>query len=156
MKSGWLGLAVIGLLGSSGCGPLMPSSPAPAPAAAPQASTSPPGASLPAAEAVASAQSVKLSAGVALPQSLPDGTVMTFSVDYRFRAGAPDAAAKYVWIIQPSRGKALEIPVALEESGTVQAISGELRPDDGPFQGSFVVVAADGTRSAISEAVALR
>lgn len=113
MKSAWLGLAVMGALGSSGCGPLTPSSPAttPAPAAAPQvstthpsttppstspASTSPPDAVSPA----TSAQTVKLSAGVALPQSLPDGTVMTFSVDYRFRAEAPDAAAQYVWIIQ--------------------------------------------------------
>lgn len=77
---------------------------------------------------------VELSVGVALPQSMPEGTMMGFSVDYRFAEGAkPDPAAKYVWVLQRGRGEPMRVPARLEPQGTLQAFV-RWRPEDGPFR----------------------
>ncbi len=48
---------------------------------------------------------IELSTGVALAQTLPEGTSMSFSVDYRVAKDAKvDPKAKYVWVIERSGG----------------------------------------------------
>src|SRR5687767_7901480 len=89
---------------------------------------------------------IKLSAGVALPQLGPEGTLMMFSVDYRFREGAPHPDAKYAWVIQPAKGDPLEQIVKLKRGDTLQAIVPQWRPENGPFQSFIDEVSPDGTR----------
>lgn len=104
----------------------------PAPRTSPRSPSSPP-----------NETPIQLSAGVALPQSLPTGTSMGFSVDYKFVVG-PGQATEYFWVIQPAKGKALRQPARLKAQGTLQGFVPELRPENGPFQ--TYIEAKDGTR----------
>ena len=76
--------------------------------------------------------SIKLSAGVALPQSLPTGTAMGFSVDYQFIGGRP-GPSPYLWVIQPGNGQTAKQPVQLQPQGTLQVFILQFRPENGPF-----------------------
>jgi hypothetical protein len=98
----------------------------------------------------------KLSAGTALPQPGPEGTLMMFSVDYRFREGAPDPAAKYVWVLEPAKGEPLEQPVKLRRQDTLQAIVPRWRPENGPFKSRIDEIAADGSRRNLAPPVDMR
>ncbi len=101
------------------------------------ASTAPPSSFGPATTGGSSGSSgraqVQLSAGVALAQTLPDGTGMLFSIDYRFSQGRPDQSTRYFWVIT-SRDKPLRRQVQLRDSGTLQAVVPGMRPEVGPFQ----------------------
>ena len=93
-------------ISSSPPAPVPPSAPSPPPASS--AVTSPPAAKQSVATPSQGAvpPSIRLSMGVALPQTGPDGILMSFSVDYR----APPSIAKsqanktnapdYIWVIQ--------------------------------------------------------
>ena len=87
---------------------------------------------------------VNLSAGVALPQSLPGGTAMTFSVDYRITKGTIKKANKYGWVFKPSKGKPFVKPVKLSNKGTLQAIVPQLKPDQRPFKCYLIEVTPKG------------
>ena len=80
------------------------------------------------------AMSIKLSAGTALPQTLPTGTAMGFSVDYEFVSGRPDEAAKYLWVIKSAEGRTVKQQVHLRLRGTLEGFVLEFRPEHGPFQ----------------------
>ena len=85
---------------------------------------------------------VKLSAGVALPQTGPEGTLMAFSVDYRFLDGTPNKEGQYLWIIQPAVGEPLEMPVQLKKKqDTLQTFVPQWKPNNGPFKTHIVEVA---------------
>jgi hypothetical protein len=99
---------------------------------------------------------IKQSAGVALAQTGPEGTLMSFSVDYKFIAGDPTPNAEYAWVIQDARGEELERPVTLRRRDTLQAIVPQWRPERGPFTSQIVEVAEDGTRRTVAPAVDLR
>ena len=77
---------------------------------------------------------IKLSAGTALPQSLPTGTAMGFSVDYEFVSGQPDTAAEYLWVIQSAEGRTMKQRVHLKHRGTLEGFVPDFRPEHGPFQ----------------------
>jgi hypothetical protein len=80
------------------------------------------------------AMPIELSTGVALAQTLPEGTRMGFSVEYRFAEGqSPDPTAKYVWVLQPAAGMPIRVQVPLKPQGTLETFT-PWRPDDGPFQ----------------------
>jgi hypothetical protein len=146
---------------AAGCGvpeSLLPASKAPPPAEvdAPEPAESVAGA-VPAGGGTATqAFRVKLAAGVALPQSLPQGTVMSFSVDYRFTDGAPHPGASYRWLIAPSQGEPVEVPVELASEGTLHTFAEGLRPEQGPFQSHLAEVTEGGGRQAISASVSMR
>jgi len=76
---------------------------------------------------------IKLSAGVAVPQSLPTGTAMGFSVDYQFIAGRP-ASSPYAWVIQPGKGQVAKQPVQLQPQGNLRMFIPQFRPENGPFR----------------------
>ncbi len=96
--------------------------------------------------------SVRLSAGVALPQSLPTGTAMGMSVDYVFTAGQPLSSRRYVWVIEPAKADPVKQPVQLSQSGTLQAFFPQLRPEHGPFH--VHIESSDGSR--LSTSISLR
>jgi hypothetical protein len=77
--------------------------------------------------------SIQLSAGVALAQTLPDGTGMLFSVDYRFQQRSNDQSMRYLWVIVPDRGTPITKEVQLSQSGTLTLIVPGMRPEIGPF-----------------------
>jgi hypothetical protein len=93
-----------------------------------------------------SGDSIRLSAGTALAQTLPSGTAMGFSVDYRFETGQPDSSATYFWVITPSGLQPVKQPVQLQSEGTLQTFFPDLRPDGGPFETH--IETQDGTRLA--------
>jgi hypothetical protein len=98
------------------------------PAAAPQPSAS----NLP---SVAAQPQVRLSAGVALPQTLPDGTAMGFHVDYQFVQGQPPSNSqnRYFWVIRRAQGQPARLGVQLQQKGELDTFI-PWRPEEGPFQ----------------------
>ncbi|MGI8977729.1 MAG: hypothetical protein ACR2FY_00740 [Pirellulaceae bacterium] len=109
------------------------SSTIPVPSLQPQGS---PGLSSPAkssagSSAEAPGHSIHLSAGIAVPQSLPTGTVMAISVDYSSNA-ALHPSARYLWVIKSAAGEAVN-EVKLEDSGNLSAFFLQLRPEHRPF-----------------------
>ena len=77
---------------------------------------------------------IRLSAGTALPQTLPEGTAMGFSVDYQFTGAQPEPNARYFWVIERTQGLLTKQPVQLKPQGTLQGFLGDFRPEQGPFR----------------------
>jgi hypothetical protein len=93
-----------------------------------------PAASLPAAPAATGR--IALSAGVALPQSLPDGTAILCSMDYRW-TGIPPDNAQYLWVVKLGNGRQVTGTANVTESkGTIPVVLRRVRPEEGPFQGA--------------------
>lgn len=78
------------------------------------------------------AMPIRLSTGVALPQTGPNGTLMLFSVDYEFVEGEPSAEG-YVWVIERAQGKPVRKEVKLLRKGNLPTPMPGWLPDDGPF-----------------------
>ena len=95
--------------------------------------------------------SIQLSAGVALPQTGPDGTLMSFSVDYEFVEGEPSSEG-YVWVIERAHGSACEATGQVVEAGQPSILIPGWRPEDGPFQTHI----EDRKGNPLSESIELR
>jgi len=78
--------------------------------------------------------SIRLSAGVALAQTLPAGTAMGFSVDYEFTEGQPNPTSQYVWVIEPGKGPPVKFMVRLSSKDNLLTFVPKWRPENGPFQ----------------------
>ena len=105
----------------------------------------------------APAPAFHLSAGAALPQSLPMGTVMSFSVDYQQRGQLPTTGGRMVWVISCNSSKDHLQPVALKSNGTLTAIVPGLRPEAAPFECHLAVVhGSQGRPQKISNTIPLR
>ena len=91
----------------------------------------------------AAASQITLSAGVALAQTLPDGTAVLCSMDYQWTSGGPESGTEYVWVVKLGNGKQLTGPADVRKPrGTIQIVLRGVRPDDGPFQGAVFVKGA--------------
>lgn len=77
---------------------------------------------------------VRLRAGVALPQTGPEGTLMSFSVDYEFTSESPQTSSQYRWVIRDKNGMAGAVPVKLNRQGNLMVMVGNLRPEQGPYE----------------------
>jgi hypothetical protein len=77
---------------------------------------------------------IRLSAGVALPQLLPEGTQIGVSVDYKL-TGQLNQSSRYVLVVESNAGS-LGVPVTLSPSGgTLQGfLPLEVRPEHAPFR----------------------
>ena len=97
---------------------------------------------------------VILKNAVSLPQSLPTGTAMSFSVDYMIRTGDPERSSKFVWILQRTdkQQHAITIP-QLQNSDTLQTFVFEWKSREGPFDSYLEEVKANGSRQRISKTV---
>lgn len=83
----------------------------------------------------AAEQPVRLSMGVALPQTGPQGTLMSFSVEYQ----APpndSTSSEYVWVIERAHGAPNKKSVRLDKQGqgTLSIFINGWRPTEAPFQ----------------------
>lgn len=92
----------------------------------------------PSSSAHAAGTRVTLTRAVMLPQTLPDGTQATFSVDYEFSGDGPRSGYKYALVISTKDGLEGMATVEVESSGTLQLLSSGFRPTDGPFRGWLV------------------
>ena len=98
----------------------------------------------------------RLSAGVALPQSLPNGTTMGFSVDYVLSRNLPGSGNRSIWVIQSAKGGSVAIPVQLKAKGNLSAFAPGLRPEHGPFQSYLAIQMPDGRQQVIAPKVAMK
>jgi hypothetical protein len=104
----------------------------------------------------ASQPPIKLSVGVALPQTGPTGTLMSFSMDYQFTQSGPDPTAKYVWVIERSQGDPYQRPVQLNGKGTLQILIPGWRPGEGPFQSHIAEIFDEEDLGKVSGSIALQ
>ncbi len=95
---------------------------------------------------------IRLSAGVALPQSLPTGTAMGFSVDYQFTANQPTGPVPLFWVIEGGKGQSVKQPVQMTSRGTLQGFVTQFRPEHGPFNCHI----EDKSGNRLSKSIALR
>lgn len=100
--------------------------------AQPQPSSTMPGVSRPQPSS-AGQQPIRLATGVALPQTGPEGILMSFSIDYEFTEGEPSSSG-YVWVIERAHGSSARQPVKLTKQGNLPILINGWRPEDGPFQ----------------------
>lgn len=100
--------------------------------------------------------SARLSAGVALPQSLPDGTAMGFSVDYVLPGNLPTSASRTVWLIESAKGGSVVIPVVLAAKGNLSTFVQRMRPEHGPFQSYLAILMPDGRQLPISPKITMK
>jgi hypothetical protein len=98
---------------------------------------------------------IRLSAGIAVPQSLPTGTVMAMSVDYAI-AGPLNQSSRFVWVAASQEGGNVEVAVQLQQSGTLQAFFRQLRPEHRPFNCYIEEVAPGGRRTRISNVATMQ
>ena len=95
----------------------------------------------------------RLSAGVALPQSLPTGTAMGMSVDYVLVHAEPPSGGETVWVIEAARGAKVDVPVRLGAEGSLMEFFPQLKPEDGPFRSYLAVRFSDGRRVPFSDSI---
>lgn len=100
--------------------PALPAPSSPAPLATPQS-------------AAPVRMPIRLSTGVALPQTGPEGTLMSFSVDYSFDQGEPNPSG-YSLVIERTRGAPAKQSVRLARKGDLPVLVSGWRPEDGPFR----------------------
>jgi hypothetical protein len=100
---------------------------------------------------------IKLSVGIALPQTLPDGTQVGVSVDYKLLKPNLNSAAKYFWVIESVKGEiAMEVHIKPEGGNLAAFLPLEIRPGDGPFSARIDEVMTSGSRVTVSNVEPLR
>jgi hypothetical protein len=119
----------------------------PAPGQAPQQGQQTP----PRAPAVAAAGSpaplIHLLAGVAVPQSLPTGTVMAISVDYSLYAELK-SSSRYALVVKSTAGEIVS-EVKLEPEGNLSVFFQQLKPEHRPFTARIEELTAGSKRRTI-------
>jgi hypothetical protein len=126
----------------------------PAPASAPT-SAPPPARAIAPTPRPRTTNLVRLSAGTSLPQSLPTGTTMSFSVDYGLRQKPGNSSIKYFWVIERTMGSPLAIPVQLRAKGTLTQLTTGWRPEHGPFRCYIALRNSSGKLTPVSATVPL-
>jgi hypothetical protein len=102
-----------------------------------------------------SSQIISLSAGVAVPQLLPEGTQVGVSVDYSLR-GSPQSSCRYLLVVESSAGE-VAVPIKLDpQGGTFQGfLPPSVRPEHQPFQARIDEVSPKGERMRVSNSATL-
>jgi hypothetical protein len=94
---------------------------------------------------------IKLSVGIALPQTLPDGTQVGVSCDYKLLKPSLNSAAKYLWVIESAKGEiAMEVQIKPQGGNLAGFLPLEIRPSDSPFKARIDEVATSGSRVTVS------
>jgi hypothetical protein len=98
---------------------------------------------------------ISLSAGVAVPQLLPEGTQVGVSVDYSLR-GNPKTSCRYFLVVESSAGE-IAVPVTLEpRGGTFQGfLPPSVRPEHQPFRARIDELPPKGERLRVSNSAPL-
>jgi hypothetical protein len=100
---------------------------------------------------------IRLSAGTALPQTGPEGTLMSFSVDYQATGYEPQTSVRCVLVIERGDRQRVEQQLAeVSASGTWAAFVQGWPPEAGPFQAWVEEISGTGSRRRLSAVVPLR
>jgi hypothetical protein len=110
----------------------------------------------PAAAGAATAFPIRLAAGTALPQTGPEGTLMSFSVDYQTAGYQPQPSVRCVLVIERGDRQRVEQPAEVAASGTWAAFVQGWPPEAGPFQAWVEEISGTGSRRPLSAVVPLR
>jgi len=94
-----------------------------------------------------------ISKGQSLAQTGPNGTMMGFACDYRFRAGSRNAKSKYVLVVKDMNKKSAEVPFDLEDEGEFAAFVDGWKPRDAPFEGHFEEIIDKTRRRVVSQSI---
>ena len=105
--------------------------------------------------AAGSSRFVNLSAGVAVPQLLPEGTQIGVSVDYTL-SGSPKSSCRYLLVVESKEGDT-PVPIKLDpQGGTFQGfLPPSVRPEHQPFRARIDEVDPQGGRVRISNSAVL-
>jgi hypothetical protein len=98
---------------------------------------------------------IRLSAGIAVPQSLPTGTAMGMSVDYQI-AGPLNLSSQYMWVVSSQAGENVEVAAPLQTMGTLQAFFSQLRPEHRPFHCHIDEISPGGRRTRVSNVATMQ
>jgi len=120
--------------------------------AVPQNQPQPP----PAAAGAVATFPIRLSAGTSLPQTGPEGTLMSFSVDYLSAGYQPPAGARCVLVVERGDRKRVEQAVEVAASGTWALFVQGWPPEAGPFQAHIEEISEAGSRRIVSATVPLQ
>ncbi len=141
----------------SAAGEPAPSSPAPAPFSIPPLAQQPhkgqqpepatPAPSRTSTPSAAPGRSIHLSAGIAVPQILPIGTVMAISVDYSLNIGL-NTSSRYFLVVKSGAGESPS-EVQLASSGNLSIFFEQLKPEHRPFSVRIEEVTPGSNRRAI-------
>ena len=99
---------------------------------------------------------IRLRTAVALPQSLPTGTAMGFSLDYVFSLNAPNADSRYVWVIEPPKGEANQSDVKLSDEGSLSRFVTQWGAKTGTYTTYVDEITSAGKRQTVSNRLKLR
>lgn len=100
---------------------------------------------------------IKLSVGIALPQTLPDGTQVGVSCDYKLLKPTLNSSAKYLWVIESAKGEiAMEVQIKPQGGNLAGFLPLEIRPGDSPFKARIDEVTTSGSRVTVSNVEMLR
>jgi hypothetical protein len=93
---------------------------------------------------------IRLSVGLALPQTLPDGTQVGVSVDYKI-LGSLKPSAKYLWVVQSAKNEVtMEVKLSQQGGNLANFLPYEIRPEHGPFKARIDEVTTSGSRVCVS------
>ncbi len=120
-----------------------PNQPAESPAAAPALGNASSTAPVASPAASASVPQIRLSTGVALAQTLPDGTGMLCSMDYQWISGGPQPGVEYDWVVEMGNRERMSGSAKVSKrSGTIEFALPRVRPERGPFTGAVFIKSA--------------
>lgn len=91
-----------------------------------------------------------------MPQTLPTGTAMGFSVEYEVSGDVSAVERQVVWVIETANDKRAAIPVRLEQEGSLATFAPGIKSAHGPFQCFLAIVSPDGRPVKISKKVTLQ
>ncbi len=95
---------------------------------------------------------VELETAVALAQTGPDGTLVGFSVDYKF-ATAPPQVARFGLLLARLDGQTMLAEQTLQTEGNIAVLVPSWKPEHGPFTASIVQL--DNANQTIAESDAI-
>lgn len=98
---------------------------------------------------------VRLFQPVSLPQTGPNGTLMSFNIRYEFTKGRPQQGRHYYLVIFGSQGLEASWRVDHPEKvGSLVAFVDGWKPEYGPYRAAFFEVYANGIKTEIARQVA--
>jgi hypothetical protein len=90
-------------------------------------------------------------AGVALAQTLPDGSAMGFGLQYEVVAGTIDPSNTYEWVIEPPQGSAWKKQVTLQRRGELNTFVSQWPPTDGTYTTYIQQIGPSGNPTVVSK-----
>jgi hypothetical protein len=93
--------------------------------------------------------------GVAMAQTLPEGSAMGFSLEYQIISGGPQPSADYEWVIEPPDGRPWTTRISLQNGGNLNTFVTEWPPNPGTYTTYIRQLLPGGEPTVVSEKLKL-